>query len=386
MGWGPKAPDMSGVNAAAQTNAEIAREQLALGREQFADAQQRQAVFDPKFAAIIDQSLESQRTQDARSQQQWDQYLEIGLPAERKLAETAMNYDTAGRRAEAGAAARAAVETESNMQREAQQRMLGRSGVSLSSGRSLALDNSTRLATARASAGADRAARREVEATGLSLVDNTAKLGRGIAGTGLQAASLALGAGGTAQGALQGQQGTYNASLTPGMSLYQGATGANTASGNLYANAANIQANNQSGGLGALMGLGQTAGILYGSGMFASSKKLKRPVKGKAPKAAPKASAPMRDSMSLALSPAADAVERSAPREGWQYDGNASLALGDNAVHVGPYAEDVQASMGDDVAPGGEAIDMDKIGLINHKAIAELDARFSAVERQLGIA
>lgn len=383
MGWGPSAPDMSGVNNAAQQNAAIAQEQLAFGREQYADAKARQDRFDPQFEQIIQQALASQKTQDDRSAQQWQQYLDIGLPAEQKLSEAALNYDTPGRRNDAAAAARAAVETEGNMQRQAQQRMLGRSGVSLSSGRALALDNASRLDQARASAGADQSARRQVEATGLSLLDNTAKLGRGIAGTGLQAAQLALGAGGTAGGALGQQQATYNSSLTPALSLYQGATGATTAAGNLYGNAAQLQANQQSSGLAGLMGLGQTAGMLYGSGMFSSSKKLKRPVKTKAKTR--RTLGDVEDARIIRESPATTAVSAASPREGWQYKGKPAKMLGDSDVHYGAYAEDVQRSMGDRAAPGGEMIDPDSIAEINAQAIAELAARADRLETALGL-
>jgi hypothetical protein len=364
---------------------------LNLAKEESAAARARQEKFDPQFQQIIDQSLTSQKTQGERSAALFDEW---GGAADirESFYNDARTFDTPGRRDEAGAAARAAVETESNMQRQAQQRSLGRSGASLSSGHALALDNSTRLATARASAGADADARRKVEATGLSLKDNAAKTSMGLPSTGLQAASLALGAGGAAGGAIAQGQGVYNASLAPTMGLYQGAGNSSTQSGNLYGNIANIQSQQQGSGLSALMGLGQTAGIMYGSGMF-SSKRFKRKVGGssyasskekKNPVGPRRASGDVEDARILSETPTADAVA-AVPTQGWQYKGEAGNTLGRD-VHVGPYAEDVQASMGEGAAPGGEMIDGQQMAEHNAAAIAELAKRADRMEAELGIA
>lgn len=364
-------------------NAEISREQLALGREQWTDAKARQARFDPLFEQIINSSLESQRTQDGRSAALFDEW-EGASDIRESFYDDARNYDTPGRRAEAGAAARAGVETEANMQRQAQQRMIGRSGGSISSPHALALDNSMRLGTARASAGADTAARRAVETTGFSLRDNAAKTSMGLPSTGLQAASLGLGAGGAAGGALTQQQGTYNASMTPTLGLFQGASNANAQSGSLFSNIAQIQGNNQQGGLAGLAGLGQAAGVMYGSGMF-SSKKLKEPVRDATRRPKRHTLGDVEDARITSETPVTERMADTPPVEAWRYKGQAGRTLGSD-VHVGEYAEDAQAAFGDDVAPDGEMIDVAAATKRNAAAIAELGRVAQRLEAELGIA
>lgn len=311
------APDTSGMNAAAVSNAELAKEQAQLGREELANARARQAQFDPKFLQIIDAQLGSQRTADDRSQQQWDNYQTDFRPAEQRLAQQAAEYDTPGRRDEAAAEARAAVEREGDMQRQAQGRSLDRAGVSMSSGRALTLDNASRLTQSKAAAGADVAARNRVEATGMSLTDNVVKTGRGIASTGLQAAQIASAAGGAAGGSLQGQQGTYNASMTPTLSAFGGAVGAGSAALNGFGQIADVQQRTNASNAAGLAGLGSLAGTAM---MFMSSKELKEVVGDVDPE----------DALAAVRKPAVKA---------WRY-------LGSDDVEVGPMAEDVHEATG----------------------------------------
>lgn len=325
--WCSEAPDTSGLNEAAVQNAEIAKRLADRGDKEFELSRERQAKFDPLYESIIKQALTSSTTSDERSAQQWEQYLRNGVPAENRLADAAMNYDTAGRRDEAGASARAGVERESAAQGLAQSRALGRAGISLSSGRALTLDNARRLDVAKASAGADRSARNQVEATGLSLLDNQVKTGRGLVSGGLQAATMAVNAGQAAGGALGNQQSTYNASLSPGMGLYGGAVGANQSAAGIYGNIAGIQqqANESSmaglGGLGSLLGtLGSAgSGSVFGS-LLLSSRKAKDEVGD------------------VDADAALESVVRT-PVKAWKYKG-------DDEVRIGPMAEDVHESTG----------------------------------------
>lgn len=373
MGWGPEAPDTSGVNAAAVSNAELGKEQAALAREQAVKAEARQAAFDPKFQAILDSALASQQTADARSAEQWEQYRKIGMPAEQRLADTAATYDTPERRAEAAAAAGAAVEQQGNVQRDAQGRALGRAGISLGSGRALTLDNASRLQQTKATVGAQSAARDKVEATGMSLTDNVAKFGRGLTSTGLQAAQLALGAGGTAGGTLGQQQSTYGASMAPTFQAYGGAASANSSAGNLFGNSAQLANQGSSNSMQGLMGLGQMAGQAY---MMFSSKDLKTDKKGLSlADAEPRAEGGGMD----------DAVlegMRSLPEvQSWRY----KKGLGDDRTHIGEYAEDAQARFGDGVAPEGKALNIGAVGERNRRAIAaltnQLDEGFRMLEQ-----
>lgn len=355
------APDTSGMNAAAVSNAELGKEQAAIAREQMAKAEARQAKFDPQFQAVLDASLKSQQTQDQRSADQWAQYLKIGMPAEQRLADTAASYDTPQRRAEAAAAAGAAIEQQGNVQREAQIRALGRAGVSLGSGRTLTLDSANRLQQSKATVGAQQAARDKVEATGMSLTDNVAKFGRGLTSTGLQAAQLALGAGSATGGTLGQQQSTYGASLAPAFQAYGGAASANSSAGNLFGNVAQIEAQSSASGMQNLMGLGQLAGMAYGMYKMPSSKKLKTERTG-----------------SLSLDDAVLDGMRSLPEmQSWRYKNG----LGDDRTHIGEYAEDSQKRFGDGVAPGGQALNVQAVFERNRRAITALVTQVDRLTR-----
>lgn len=250
-------------NANAATAQDIAKDQLGLSKQQYEDAKARQAIFDPKFLAAIDASLASQKTQDERSAQQWKQYQDYFMPAEQKLATSAMNYDTPGRRAEAEAEARAAVGAEAANGRMAQGRALDRAGVKIDSGKALTLNNASRLMEAKATGAAGVGARKQTELTGLSLVDNVAKVGRGVTSTGLQAAGLGINAGQAATGGLAQNQSTYNASLVPGQTSAGIGLSAVNSSNNAYNDIINNSLKQQQLYNSAAAGLGSLAGQLF---------------------------------------------------------------------------------------------------------------------------
>ncbi len=343
------------MNRAAETNAQLGLEQAALARQQYADAQKRQAIFDPKFSAMIDAALKSQQTQDDRSAQQWDQYTTTFMPAEKKLADASMSYDTPGRREEVAGQARAGVANEFAAARDEFGRTLGRRGVSLSSGNGASLAMSGQLAEAKASAAADRSARNQVEATGLSLLDNTVKTGRGLASTGLQAAGLALNAGGTAGGGLGQQQSTYNASMAPAANFYSGATGSTNSAAGIFGTVAKIQQQSQSQGLAGLAGLGPLGTTL----LLGSSKDFKDPVGKVSGKAARKS---LED----------------APVERWRY----KPGMFDGAEHIGPYVEDMEGSG----ATKGKALDVISTLGLHHAAIADVSKELKKLNRRLSLA
>lgn len=256
----------AGQQSVANTLAGLGTDQAAIAKEQYQTGKDRIAANDPLFTQIIEAALNQQQQQGQRSDQLWQSYLQNFLPAAEQFAQKAQTYDTAGRRDEAGAAARAAVETEAAMQRESQQRALGRAGVSISSGKSLALDNASRLNQTKLSTGAAADARQKVENTGLTLLGQTANIGQGIVGTSQQQAGQALTAGSTASGTLGAKEGARNASLAPAQAFYGGATSATGAAGNVLNGIANTEASNRAANNAGLAGLGSLAGTLLTAG------------------------------------------------------------------------------------------------------------------------
>jgi hypothetical protein len=311
------APDTSGINAAAVQNAEVGKEQLVLAREQMGKAEARQAEFDPLYKQLIQSSLDSQTQASAQSADQWDRYRTTFAPLESKMAETAANFDTPQRREAEAAAARADVAQSVAGQQDALQRDIGRTGMTLTGGKALALQAGAGLSAAKMSAGASGTARRAVEQAGIGLVDNAAKFGRNMPSTGLQSAQLALSAGGQATGQIGSQQQAINTTYAPAQGFYGGSVGATSSAGNLLMGAANIEqqanaANSQM--IGSIVGAG--AGL--GAAFIKSTEKSKN-VEGDV-------------DPEMALSSV----------KAWRY----KEGEGDNRLRLGPMAEDVAASTG----------------------------------------
>lgn len=182
------------------------------------------AIFDQ----VIQRQLASASNNQGRADQEWATYTNTFLPAAMRMAETAANFDTAGRRAEAGAEAVAGVDRQFEAGRGAQRRDLARAGVQLGSGRAATLDDASRFAQATASAGAERTARRDIENTGIQLTNNVANFG--------------------------GQMANRS------MGLSQLASGQNNAAASVAGTAANQQIQRDAIRSGQLSGLGQLAG------------------------------------------------------------------------------------------------------------------------------
>lgn len=378
-------PDTSGMNAAAVQSAEVSKEQLALAREQYADAKARQATYDPIYMQLLQDARAQSQTAQDRSTAQWNNYTSIFLPLEKQLASTASNWDTAGRRDQAAADAVATVSRQMEQTRAAQQRGLQRAGVQLGSGRALTLDNASRLAEAKAAAGADYAARKQVESQGISLVDNAAKFGRGLTSTGLSAAQMGLSGNQVAQGAGQTGQAVYNSTLNPSLSLYNASSANNATAASMYGNIYGAQAAQQAAQMQTIGSLAGAAGYAYGSGGFsASSKTLKTDRRrlglssgkpgsgGAAPARKTKGLSDVQDAKVLrerttSTTPTADKLAR-VPVETWRY----RKGLGDQRQHVGPMAEEVQREFGDAVAPAGLAIHKRSMAEVNDRAVSEL--------------
>ena len=212
---GGSSANTAGQRTAGNMQLDVARQLQGLGTSEIAALGQRRASSDASFDQIIQAALRSQQTNDGRSQQLWDEMTTHYLPAGRRLAETAANYDTAGRREAAGAEAVAGVDAQLARQREGFGRDLRLSGGTMDAGRGATMDLAQRFAGAKLGAGADRVARQGVEDRGIALNQGVAQLGQGMGSMANSTSQIGLSAGGLATGAVQGRQGAYNAALTP---------------------------------------------------------------------------------------------------------------------------------------------------------------------------
>lgn len=344
----------AGQRGAGDLQMDIARQLQGLGAAELGTARTRQATFDPQFQQIIERALASQSTNDARSQQAWDEYTNYYMPAGRRMAQTAANFDSPQRRALEAEGAVAGVNQQFDAQRQAQQRALGRTGSSMTANRALTLDAASRFANAKAAATADRAARRDVENTGIALTRDVANFGNQTAGLGLNAANVGLRAGNTAAGTAATRQNTYNASLSPTFNALQGAYGAAGGAGNTYNGVANVNLQRNAQDNAGLAGLGSLIGGLGAAFLAPSDPKIKT-VHGKVD--GKKALATLSDSK--------------------VYDWTYKPGKGDGGRHVGR-----MAGKGDRDTPQGKAIDVvSELGM-HHAAITQLAKEV----RRLGLA
>ena len=347
-------PDMSGANDAARMTAQLSKEQLDWFKDIYASEAPARAAAAERAGAISDAQLASMQQNDAISKDYYDYQKNTYRPLEKQIVAEAVNYDTADRRAEESAAAKADVTMAVDAAQAATARNQQRSGVNPNSGKALALGSQMALGKAAMLAGADSSARRNVETQGYARRMDAANMGRNLASNQATSANIAM---------QYGNSSTNNAmaALTPSNQAnammggaYNTGINGNATAGNMYANNARIQASDNSGALG-------TIGTLVGAGarMYMSDKNLKEDIR------------PASESRAL------DAIMNT-PVALWRYK-EGSEADDGGREHIGPMAQDLQKTAGDSVAPGGKQIDMVNANGLVMAAIQGLNKRVDSL-------
>ena len=348
---GSDGPDTSGMNQAAVDNAAISKETLEWYKKVYADSAPQRELAAKTANDVAQQQLATSKQNDAISNDYWNYQKNTFRPLEGGIVADAQNYDTAARRNQAAGRAMADVEQQFGNEAAQQQRAMTRMGVNPSSGKFAAMSTQMAMAQAAAKAGAASKARDNVELQGYARKMDAANMGRGLASSQATSAGVALNAGNNAvNNAGTPLTQANNAMATMGQGFGTAIQGNNSA-GNLYGQAAQI-AGKDSGLMGALGGIaGQFAGSSAGSAWLAglSDKNKKTNIK------------PVSDEQAL------DAV-KSTPVSKWDYKPGA----GDGGTHIGPMAQDVNRSMGEQAAPGGKVLDLVTMNGMNMAATAAL--------------
>jgi len=347
------------VGRAQEANAQIGLRAQDLAERNFEWNQQLTEQFAPVYQGLMDNALGEATKNAARGDDQWQQYKDVFQPIENKMAEEAMNYDSPEEVARREGLAAATVGRQFDNAQGQTSREMARMGVSPTSslGNTAMTDQANFRALA--TAGAVTKERNDTKLLGMSLRENAAKFGRNQTSTGLAASQSALQGGQSAAGIMGSQSAQGNAAGT-GQGLLGTASGAFGSMGNLGLSQMQMQqqANSSSqAGLGSLVGTGLMAGAM----MYSSSKELKED------------GAPVDDEEALA-------GLTKVPVESWKYQ----EGVADGGRHVGPYAEDMQATFGDEVAPGGAALDMISVSGKHHAAIRALAKKVDRLERRRG--
>lgn len=355
------APDMTAMNKAAEANAEIAKEAL----DWYKQAYQEQAPLREQAAAkameVSDAQLASMRQNDAISKDYWNYQQSTFRPMERALVADAQNYDTESRRDQKAGQAVADVEQQLAAAQGQQSRQLARMGVNPNDGKFAAMSNQMTMTGALGKAQAANKAREQVELQGYARKMDAANLGRNLASNQATSAGVALNAGNSAAqtGGMALSQ-AQNATNQVGQGFNTAIQGNNSA-GNIYGQVAQMQSKD-SGIMGAL---GTVAGGFLGGNGFAeiikSDQNIKKDIK------------PVSDEQAL------QAVEKT-PVSEWTYkDGE-----GDGGAHIGPMAQHVKATMGEQAAPGGKQIDLITMNGMNMAAIAAISRKVDKLAKAKG--
>ncbi|HWH81273.1 MAG TPA: hypothetical protein VNU71_03450, partial [Burkholderiaceae bacterium] len=353
----------------------IAAQQAALGTSMVDWNKERYAAGQPTrdaatAGALTAQTgqLATQASQDAAATDTRNFAGTTLRPLESKMATDALGYDTAGRRADATAAAASDVEQSYAASNEANNRDMLRTGVTPGSGRMQSLMADQAIAKANARAAATTGAVRNVEATGAQRVSDAQKALQYLPGEATTEANSGVAAGTAAANSGTNAVASQGAGITNVNAGYTGAISANNSAGNLYNQAATL-ADKQYGQIGDAVGnyLSSDNGQknLGDLANWISDKKLK---KGTGKKA---------DGEKALAQINATPVE-----DGWKYDPKKGGPDDGGKKHIGPMAQQVRRTMGEHVAPGGKEISpMDMNGKLMAgmqaltKRIGKLEAR-----------
>lgn len=343
------------IGQAALENAQLGKDWLSFAKEQYAVANDRQVATDALSEKVINSALTAQEQSTAQAGEQWKLYKDTYLPAEKRVVDEAMNYDSADRQAAVAGETRADVLRASDQQRQASQRQAAAMGINPASGRFAGISKAGELDTALAAAGAENNAREQVRQMGTMLRKDVAATGRGVPGTAAQSYSVGTSSGGAAMGANLGANNSFVATTGIIGQGYQGAMSGNNSAASIlntqYQNQLNTWSANQQAQAEGMSGLMRGISTLGAAAIMASSKEVKeakRPVKG-------------------ALA-ALDGI----PVEAWRY----KRGVADEGDHIGPYAEDFQAQTG---LGDGKTINLlDAVG-VTMAAVKELSSKVDKI-------
>jgi hypothetical protein len=263
----PEPPDYSGVAKASKQSArwsmKIAQKQLDWAKRQYKNDR-------PIYKRAINSFLDDMKETSQQAKEDREFYEANFQPMEKAMAEEAQGYDTAERRADAMSKASSGVAEQFDAARENAVQQLESYGIDPSSTRHAALDIGMRANQAAAQAAAASGAETRVEDTGRALRQNAVNVGRGYPGqiigeygvsgnmgnNAMQGASTKTTTGAQAQGTAPQYLGSANQAIGQwGNILSQG----------YQDQMAQYNANQQSSGLGSVLGL---VGGMAGKYMF----------------------------------------------------------------------------------------------------------------------
>ncbi len=368
LGYSASRSASKSAEASANRMAEQGDAATQLGRDQFDWFKAEYAATKPERDAatalstkVSGAQLEGMETATQQAKDLDARNKTVFQPLEDSIVADASNFDTAGRRTQAVNEATADVEGAFSRAQSDLGRTLARSGVAAGGGRSQSLMQDAALKKATAVAGATTGAVKNVEQQGYARKMDAAALGKGIVGN--QATMQQIAQSGGAQ-AVNASGAAISASQSGAGLMQTGFNGARAGindAGSLYGQAAKVQSYADQSKMQGLGMLGTAAGFLL-------SDEGKKKGTGK----------PADTKKALAK------VVKTPVDEGWEYDeANGAPAGSGGTKHTGPMAQRVRKTMGEDVAPGGKAIDLVSMNGNLMAGMQELAKRMTKLEKRV---
>lgn len=323
MGKGSDAPSPDpNIGIAALKNAQLGEEWLAVSKEQFGVANERQKGLDALTKQVTTQQLGA-----AKQAQQWGtedraRYTNTFVPLQDKFIEQAQNWDSPERQAKLAGEAKADVMTNAALGQQQSQRQMSAMGIRPDSGRYAGINAAQGTLTALGAAGAENQARNTSRQQGLALQGDAINLGAGLGVNPATSLGLGVNAGTNAANTALGAEGNNRANSGILGSGYQTAMSGYQNQANIlnqqYGNQLNAWNAEQQQSSGLWGGLGSLAGMAMFMKSDEDAKTDKEPSKGNL-----------------------DAV-KAMRVDDWNY----KPGEGDTARHTGTYAQDFQRATG----------------------------------------
>jgi hypothetical protein len=370
-------------NAATQAASDSAAEAAALGREeldftkqQYADAKPYREQAAKTAEEVSRAQLASMGQNDALAKEYADYNRTTFRPLEQGIVADAEAYDTPQKRQAAADSAMADVNAGFSATGAARQRQLAASGVNPGSARAMAVMAGQDVDQAKALAGAAFGARKGVETQGFARKMDAASLGRGLASNQATSAGVALNAGNSAvNNSMQGVN-AVNAGVGAMQAGYGGARQGAQVAGSLYQQNARLYSDQAAASNQALGMLGNAAGQWAGS--TAGSQAIAGWI----------SDVNVKEDIEAADDEEALEEVTSTPVSKWRYSpakmAERGLPMDDGQEHTGPMAQDVNATMGEEAAPGGKKLDLVTLNGKTMLAIQALDKKVNKLSAMVG--
>jgi hypothetical protein len=362
MMGGSGQPDTGGMNQAAVDNAQVAADTLAWYKEKDALNRPMQDKLANVAYDVAQQQLTSSKANDALAADYADYNKTTFRPLEQGLVADAEGYDTPAKRQAAADSAVADVDMQFARSNEAAARAMAANGINPGSARAMSVLEGQGVDRALGSASAAYNARKGIETVGYARKMDAASLGRGLASSQATSAQVALTAGNNAVSNTGAPITSMNQSTQTNGQGFNTAISGNNSAGNLYGQIAGIQ-NQADANSNAWMGAaGQAAGAYFGMKSDVNMKTDIEPV-----------------NPDQALNEIV-----STPVSKWKYDPAKMAQEGipipedSKGENTGPMAQDVNAAMGEEAAPGGTEINLISM---NGKAMAAIQSLDKKINR-----